>query len=62
MSGKGTWSGKGAVELQRYFHVGVAKQITILKEEQTNYKRNSKKMFHKEGHVYWKYLGNDCER
>lgn len=35
--------GKHAVELQRCFHVGVAKKITILKEEQTNCKRNSKK-------------------
>lgn len=39
MSGKGLWSGRRAVELQRCFHVGVAKKITVLKE---NYKRNSK--------------------
>lgn len=39
---KGMWSGRHAVELQRYFHVGVGKKITILKEEQMNYKRNSK--------------------
>lgn len=46
----------------KVFPCGCCKEIAILKEEQTNYMRNSKKIFHKEGNVYWKYLGNDCER
>lgn len=43
MSGEGIWSGRYAVELERCFHLGIAKKITVLKEEQINYKRNSKK-------------------
>lgn len=43
MSGKGMLSGRRVVELQRCFHVGVAKKIRVLREEQTNYKSNSKK-------------------